>query len=575
MEGIEMKLPNLKNNLNLILGFIAAIMISLVLRDLISGSLQLRTAVFLVLAVAIGMYFLLNNLRLVFDILHRRWIRYALNFFLFTVIMLSIFVFVYLLALNNDAQIDVTANARYSLSAQTIKVLKNLKEDIEVYGFYGTYQKRYTMGRQQMDDLLEQFTLYGGKFSYKLYNINKEPEFAEKYKVTVPGTLIVTNGRKEEVVSDLSEEKVANAVIRVSRESGKKVYYLSGHGERSDTVTDGSGIYYLNQQLKNMNYKTETLKLSLTGGRVPDDCDLLIVAGLRADLFPLELKGIFDYIKRGGSLYVMLDPGMAPRTASDLDRLGVKIGRNIIVVNSVSELDFITGNIYTPITDNYGNSKITREFNLDTIYDKARSVETADKMPDGVKGNILVSTIENTHSEILSVDALSGMMKRSGKTEKNGPVSIGVTLEINTGKWTEPEIKLDDQEKSRLNTENISLEKKEKKISPEMDTTVSSKDARESTAKIVIMGDSDFAMDYIFGSRRGNYDFVLNTIAWLTEQEDLISIRPPHLEGTPIFLSDAEAKNILWVNVIIMPLAILIVGFLVLRSRKHRYFKSK
>ena len=164
-----MKLPNLKNNLNLILGFIAAAMISLTLRDLIGGSFQLRTAVFLGLAVAIGIYFLLKNLRSVSDILRRRWIRYALNFFLLTVIMLGIIVFIYLLALNNDVQIDVTANARYSLSDQTIKVLKNLKEDVTVYGFYGTYQKRYTLGRQQMDDLLEQFTLYGGKFGYKYF----------------------------------------------------------------------------------------------------------------------------------------------------------------------------------------------------------------------------------------------------------------------------------------------------------------------------------------------------------------------------------------------------------------------
>jgi hypothetical protein len=287
------------------------------------------------------------------------------------------------------------------------------------------------------------------------------------------------------------------------------------------------------------------------------------------------LKGIFDYIKRGCSLYVMLDPGMAPRTASDLDKLGVKIGRNIVVVNSVSELDFVTGNIYTPITNNYGNSKITREFNLDTVYDKARTVDTAARMPEGVTGNILVSTIENSRSEILSVDALSGTMKRSGKTEKNGPVSLGVALEIDTRKWTQPEIKLDEQEKSRLKTENIGIEKKDLKNSPGTNTTASPEDAKNGKARVVIMGDSDFAMDYIFGSRRGNYDFVLNTIAWLTEEEDLISVRPPHLEGTPIFLSDAEAKNILWVNVIIAPLAILILGFLILRSRSHRYFKNK
>lgn len=570
-----MKLQNMKNYVNLVLGFLALVLVSFVLRDLIGGALQLRTAVFAAAALAIGIYFLIRNLALVSDILKRRWIRYALNFVLVTVVTLAIFIVIYLIALNNDTQVDVTTNARYSLSEQTIKVLKNLKDDINVYGFYGTYQKRYTLGRQQMDDLLEQFTLYGGKFSYKLYNINKEPEIAEKYKVTVPGTLIVTCGAKQEVVTDLSEEKVANAVIRISREGGKKVYFLTGHGERGTEVTDGSGVYYLDQQLKNMNYKTENLKLSLTGGKVPDDCDLLIIAGLHADPFPLELKGIFDYLKRGGSLYVMIDPGMAPKTVNDLDMLGVKIGRDIVLVNSMNELDFITGNIYTPITDNYGNSKITRDFKLETVYDKVRTVGLADKMPAGVKGNILVSTIENTHSEDLSVDMLKGTMKRSGKTEKEGPLPIGITLEIETGKWTPPAIKLDEQEKSHLKTESIGVEKHESKQSAEKNITSSTEEPRKASSKVVIIGDSDFAMDYVFGSRRGNYDFVLNTIAWLTEEEDLISVRPPHLGGTPIFLSDAEANNILWINIIIAPLAILIVGLLIIRSRKHRYFKNK
>ena len=75
-----MKLPNLKNNLNLILGFIAAAMISFTLRDLIGGSIQLRTSVFFILAVAIGIYFLIKNRRLVSDVIRRRWIRYAFNF---------------------------------------------------------------------------------------------------------------------------------------------------------------------------------------------------------------------------------------------------------------------------------------------------------------------------------------------------------------------------------------------------------------------------------------------------------------------------------------------------------------
>jgi ABC-type uncharacterized transport system involved in gliding motility auxiliary subunit len=575
VEGIEMKIKDFKPHVNLILIFVAVAMLSFTLHDLVGGALKLRTTVFALVALTIGIYFLVVYRKTVLEVLSYRWIRYSLNLVLLVAVMLAIFIFVYLLALNNDTQIDTTSNARFSLSEQTIKVLKNLKDDVNVLGFYGTYQKRYTMGRQHMDDLLEQYTLHGGKFSYKLYNINKEPEIAEQHKVSVPGTLIVKSAQKEEVVTELSEDKITNAIIRISRSSEKKIYFLSGHGERSVDATDGSGVYYLNQQLKNMNYQIETLKLSLTGGVVPDDCDLLIIPGLRADLFPIELKGIFDYIKKGGNLYVMLDPGTAPRAVTDFDKLGVKIGGNIIVMNSANDLDFVLGNIYTPITNNYGNSEITRDFNLDTVYDKARSVETAAKMPEGVKGSVLVSTNEAAHSETLTINAIQGTMKRSGKMEKEGPVSLGVALEIDLKKWIQPKINLDEPEKSRLKTETIGLEKPSSTDKALVSQTDPSNETGKDKARVVIMGDSEFAMDYVFGSRRGNYDFILNTVAWLTSEEDLISIRPPHLQGTPIFLSDAQAKNILWVNIIIAPIAVLILGFIILRSRKHRYIKNR
>lgn len=566
-----MKMKDLKSYINTVLVLVAVAMFSFVLHDLVAGKLQLRTAAFAFLSLAAGIYFLIIHFKQVKEVLSYRWIRYSLNLVLLVAVMFAIFVFIYLLALNNDTQIDTTSNARFSLSEQTIKVLKNLKDDVTVYGFYGTYQKRYTMGRQQMDDLLEQYTLHGGKLSYNLYNINKEPEIAEKLKVSVPGTMIVKSAQKEEVVTELSEEKITNAIIRVSRSSEKKIYFLSGHGERSVEATDGSGVYYLNQQLKNMNYQTETLKLSLTGGVVPDDCDLLIIPGLRADLFPLELKGIFDYIAKGGNLYLMLDPGTAPRAVTDLDKLGIKIGGNIIVTDSSSELDFVLGNIYTPITNNYGSSEITQDFNLDTMYDKARSVENAEKMPEGVKGSILVSTNEAAHSETLTVNTVQGTMKRSGKVEKDGPVSIGVTLEIDLKKWKAPKINLDEPEKSRLKTETIGVEKTSARDRLNTSVNDSSAAQEKNSAKVVVIGDSEFAMDYVFGSRRGNYDFILNTVAWLTSEEDLISIRPPHLQGTPVFLSDEQAKIILWVNVIIAPLSVLIIGFIILRARKHRY----
>ena len=50
-------------------------------------------------------------------------------------------------------------------------------------------------------------------------------------------------------------------------------------------------------------------------------------------------------------------------------------------------------------------------------------------------------------------------------------------------------------------------------------------DAQKPETRVVVYGDSDFAANSAF-SIQGNKDLFLNTIGWLSQQENLISIRP-------------------------------------------------
>ena len=75
---------------------------------------------------------------------------------------------------------------------------------------------------------------------------------------------------------------------------------------------------------------------------------------------------------------------------------------------------------------------------------------------------------------------------------------------------------------------------------------------------MAVIGDSDFASNSALGIQ-GNRDLALNTINWLAQQENLISIRPRQPEDRRITLTTAQQFNVLVVTWLI-PLVAIVAG---------------
>jgi len=69
------------------------------------------------------------------------------------------------------------------------------------------------------------------------------------------------------------------------------------------------------------------------------------------------------------------------------------------------------------------------------------------------------------------------------------------------------------------------------------------------------MGDSDFAANNALGIP-GNRDLFLNVVGWLSQQENLISIRPKEPDDRRITLTATEQSNIMWFSLVLLPGAI-------------------
>jgi ABC-type uncharacterized transport system involved in gliding motility auxiliary subunit len=98
--------------------------------------------------------------------------------------------------------------------------------------------------------------------------------------------------------------------------------------------------------------------------------------------------------------------------------------------------------------------------------------------------------------------------------------------------------------------------------------------ARE--ARIVVVGDADLTLNSVVDpvhriGHAGHHNFILNAVAWLSENEELIAIRPTAEEDEPLILSEQEEKTIIWVAALGTTQAVALAGLAAfLLRRKHR-----
>ena len=76
---------------------------------------------------------------------------------------------------------------------------------------------------------------------------------------------------------------------------------------------------------------------------------------------------------------------------------------------------------------------------------------------------------------------------------------------------------------------------------------------------MAVMGDSDFAANAALGIQ-GNRDLFMNIVGWLSQQENLISIRARDPEDRRIMLTADQERLIFYLTVLIVPGLILLAG---------------
>lgn len=469
------------------------------------------------------------------SILGRRGTRYGASAALLIVIALGVAVLANAVSLRYNARWDLTENKRHSLSPQTVKLLKALKSPVEVIGFF----RSDTPGKRTAEDLLKQYAQASdGKFTYRVEDPDRSPGLARRYGVETYGTLVLQSGEKSEKVLDAEEERLTNALVKVTRPGNPIVYFVKGHGERDISSSERTGMSQAKEQLEKANYTVKDLELARTG-KVPPDAAVVIVPGPRTDLLPPELTAIDDYLAQGGHVLVMADPLQADGLAKYMAKYGVTLGQDLVVEPSpIGRLLGVGPEV--PLVMQYEQHPITKDMaKVMTGFPLTRSVSPAKTPPKGMTVTPLAKTSADSWGET-NLDGLRRGQPAS-RDDKDTPGPVPVLLAVTI----------------------------EPTPAPKVAGQAEADDSKKPKGRLVVLGTSTFASNQALGFQ-GNRDLFLNIVAWLAGQEDEIAVRPKDPRLNPIFATEAQKNAILWLSIVVLPGAVMVCGIALVVRRRRR-----
>lgn len=471
------------------------------------------------------------NLGGLWSALGERSTRYGANAALYTVIFLAILALVNIVANAHTWRKDFTEAGLFSLSNQSEKVLDSLKADVEVLAFFQEGKG------SKLDDLLENYAHYSPKFHYEFIDPVKNPEKAQANDVNTSDILVVKCGPRETKITGVTEQDITNAILKVANTKQKKIYFLAGHGERDLTDETEVGYNIAKKALENENYLVEPLQLYMQKD-VPEDCAVLVVASPQKALEKSELDAVDRYLKKGGDALFLLDPRGAPGLDRYLSKWGVKVDQDV-VVDQVFRLFYGPSLGVDPIVEDYGEHEITKDFKEQTLFHLARSVEAAEKVPEGVTVVSLAKTSPKSWAETDLDRFFDKSEVGLSSDDVNGPVSIAVAVTADV----------------KGNGDEAAEEKK-----------AGDEDVEKKT-KLVVVGDADF-IDNEYIPRMYNGDLFVNMVNWLAGEEAFISIRPKTTRGSMVLMTPEQTQSIFFTSVLVFPEILLLAGIAIWWRRR-------
>lgn len=445
----------------------------------------------------------------------------------------GILIFVVLLGERYTWRLDLTRDRVHSLSEVSRTLLKEVTKPLTMTVFYPEGSPE----RQRAREILEMYTHANSHLSYRFLDPEKDPVRADEAGYRRYGNILLEYEGRRQLADSPEEEAVSEALRRVLQKERKKILFLTGHGERIGP-RERRGFKVAQKALQNEGYEVGELNL-LTEAEVPKDAAVVIIAAPKKDLLPNEVGALKAYLKRGGRVFLMLEPYDDAGLKDFLAGYGITLDQGIVL-----EFNQLTQDraILSPIVTQYRPHRITQDFTLYTIFPGPRPLSLNQELKT-VNLTPLVSTSASSWVKFGKDWQKDQKKLFDEKQDKKGPFTIAVLVEP----------------------------KPEGKTEAARDKEGSQEGAKEGSrpAYLAVFGDADFAADEFF-NQLGNGDLFLNTVNFLAAEEKQIIIRKSDKKIEPLMLTAWKTLVIFGVSVVLLPLIMLGAGVAAYVRRRAR-----
>lgn len=446
----------------------------------------------------------------------RRSTRIGAHSLLMTVLFAGILVIINFLIARHSVRWDFSENQNYTLSPETHRILRNLPKEVTITVF--TREK--DPGFQSYKERMDSYRQASNKLTVQFIDPERQPKVALNYGINRSDTAVFESGGQSVRIMSPSEVEITGALLRVSKDTKKRIVFLEGHGERNVEDKDRGGLSLIKEALDKQGYEVGTLSL-LQETAVPDNTQVLIVAGPRRAVMKEERDRLRTYVDKGGHLLLLIDPDTQTKLDDLLAGWGLELGRGILVD---LQNRLAAGDLTNLLVSTFYEHEITRDLTSPVLFPLARYFRFSDDTGKDWDYVPLAGTSPQSWAE---TDLKGRVVSYNEKEDIKGPLQLAAAL---VPKRT-PE-----QGKPR--------------------------------PAIVIVGNSSFASNGFFNFP-GNSDFFLHAVGWLAEDRDLISISPKEPAHRPFVPNPLQERILLLVQVIFLPATMLLVGIFVWRKRRR------
>lgn len=482
------------------------------------------------------------------EIIKKKWLVDSSKTILLVALILAFFIAVTIVMQKLElTPIDLTEDKLFSLTEESKEQVKNIDKEINIY-FVGYEEDDSTL------DLAKQYTKVNEKIKVSAVSATNRPDLVEKYEIeTSSEGIIIEQGEQFKVLSsddlytydnttyetiNVAEEKLTAAIKSVAAEEIPKVYFLSGYSSFSLT----NGMQYLSMYLQNEINEVEQLDI-LSKGKIPDDCNTLVITSPEVDFDEIATNAIIEYINKGGNILWLNAAKAQNIEMPNVNKVLALYGINPFEVGIIRETepskmvsnspDLIMPEIqYADVTNKLYNTEGVIFVNATKI-----NVVDDDKLDElNVEKTDLITTSENAYFR----NNFTYSSDNPQKEEEQQAFLIGAQFD---------------------KTISVSNEETgEKGI----------------VSKFIIYGENFFASDYQLTETaqtpmivyRKNKDLVLNSIAYLSDREEDIAVRKS--TGSITYTATEQEDRIILAIISIVPIVIIVAGIVVWAKRRRK-----